>query len=126
MNLGIMTINKNDPEHVIDNPKDFGQYHIWILSRHKEKTLQPTTIKFSTVQLYVGSKSHVLTEIKIFAYIRPVQWSAQIINYSKAPAKGFCLVIIKSSKQTLLYHYDPHIVYHITHKTLPFKLNSNI
>ena len=36
---------KNYPENIIDDPGDFSQYRIWILSGHKVKTLHPTTTK---------------------------------------------------------------------------------
>ena len=62
------------------------------------KILHATTIKVSTAQLNGESKSHVFTDIIILAYIRPILCNVQIINDSKAHAKGIGIVIIKSPK----------------------------
>ena len=53
------------------------------------------------MQLDGVSNSHVFTDIKLFAYTRPVQCNVQIINVSKAIAKGFVLVIIKIQKTSI-------------------------
>ena len=100
MNSGIMTIHQNDPEDIIDDPEDFCQYHRLLLNGHNGKTLHPTTIKFTTTQLYGVPNSHVLTDIKLFAYTRTVQCNVKVLNGSKAPAKGFGLVITTTPKQT--------------------------
>ena len=123
MNSGIIKIYQNDPGHIIDDPEDFLQYRIWLLSGHKGGGNHPTTITVTTAQLDGGSKSHVLTDIKLLFYIRPVQFNVQIINVSKAPAKGFGLFVIKSPQQTLLYHYGHHIICRKTHKTQSVKLH---
>ena len=49
-----------------------------------------------------GSNSHVFTDIKLFTYIRPVQYNLQILNGIKAPEKGFGLVIIKIPKTHII------------------------
>ena len=58
---------------------------------HKDKTLHPTNIKVTTAQLDGGSNYHVLTNIKLISYIRPVQCNVKILNIIKAPEKGFGL-----------------------------------
>ena len=60
--------------------RKFHQYCSWLLIGHKGKTLHPTTIKVTTSQLDGGSNSHVFTDIKLFAYIKPVQFNVQILN----------------------------------------------
>ena len=100
MNSGIRTIHQNYPENIIDDTDDFFQYRSWILSGNKGKKLHPTTIKFTTAQLYGGSNYHVFTDIKLFSYIIPVQCNVQIINDSNAHAKGIGLVIIKIPPKT--------------------------
>ena len=97
-----MSIYHNDPENVINDPENFLQYRIWILSGHNVKKLHPTTIKVTTSQLYGGSNSHVSTNIKLFNYIRPVQCNVQILNVKKAPTKGFGLLIIKIPKTNII------------------------
>ena len=87
MNSGIMTIHRNDPENIIDDPEDFFQYRSWIISGHKGKTLHPTTIKVTTAQLDGVSKYHVFADIKLSVYIVPVQCNVQILNGSKDPEK---------------------------------------
>ena len=117
MNSGVMSINHNYPENIIDDTEDFCQYRSLLLSGYKGKPLHPTTIKVTTAKLDGGSNSHVFTYTKLYSYIRPVQYNVQILNDSKAPAKGFVLAIIKKRKQTLLYHYGHNIICHRTHKT---------
>ena len=97
-----MTMNQNDPEQIIDDPEDFIQYRIWLLSGHKGKTLNPTTIKVANAQLYGESNSHVFTNIKLFSYIRHVQCNVHIIFCSKDPEKGFGLVIIEIPKKNII------------------------
>ena len=96
-----MIIHQNDSENIIDDPVDFCQYRIWLLSGNKGNTHHTPTIKVTTVQLDGVSNSHVFTDIKLFAYTRPVQCNVQIINVSKAIAKGFVLVIIKIQKTSI-------------------------
>ena len=81
--------------------------------------LHPTTTKTSTAQLDGGSNSHVFTGIKMFSYIRSVQYNAQMINDSKSPAKGFGLVII-----TIKKHYYTTIAI-ILYPTKPTKHNNS-
>ena len=100
MNPDIMSIHRNDNENIIDDPEYFFQYCSLLISGHKGKTLHPTTIKVITAQLNGESKSHVFTDIIIVSYIRPLQCNVQIINDSKAHAKGFGLVIIKIPPKT--------------------------
>ena len=102
MNSGIMTINQNDPEKIIDGPKDFHQYGSLFLSGHKRKKIHSNTIKVTSAQLDLGSNPHMFTDIKLFAYIRPVQCNVQIINDSKAPTKGFGLFTIKPPKTKII------------------------
>ena len=104
----------------------FFQYCSWLISGHKGKILHPTTIKVSTAQLIGESKSHVFTDIVIVSYIIPIQCNVQMINDSKAHAKGFGLVIIKIPPKTLVYPSGHHIICHGNHKTQSVKLNSNI
>ena len=113
MNSVIMTIHQNDPENIIDDPEYFWQYHSWLLIGHKGNTLNPTTIKVTTAQLVGGSNFHVFTDIKLFAYIRPVQCIVKLLNGSKSPEKGFGLVIIKPPRTNIIIplwpsYYMPH------------------
>ena len=41
-------------------------------------------------------------DIKLFAYIRPVQYNVQTLNVSKAPAKVFGIVIMKTPKTNII------------------------
>ena len=43
----------------------------------------------------------MFTGIKMFSYIRPVKYHVKILNGSKAPEKGFGLVIIKTPKTNI-------------------------
>ena len=97
-----MKVNQNDPENVIDGPKDFHQYRRLFLSEHKGKKLHPTNIKVTTAQLDVGSNSHTFTNIKIFTYIRTVEYNVKILNGRKSPAKGFGLFTIKPPKTNII------------------------
>ena len=62
----------------------------------------PTIIKVTTEQLNGRSNYHVFNDIKLFAYIRPVQCPVQILHVRKTPAKGFGLVIIKPPKTNII------------------------
>ena len=68
---------------------------------HNGKKIHPTIIKAITEQLDGGYNYHVFTNTTMIAYIRPVQCNVQILNDSKAPAKGFGLVIIKTPKTNI-------------------------
>ena len=115
-----MTVHNNYPENLIDGKKYFSQYNIWILSGHGGKTIQPTTTQFFTIQLERGKKSHVFTNIKMFTYIIPVKRNLQILNDSKALAKGFGLVTIKIPKK----HYYTTLAI-ILYVTKPIKHNKS-
>ena len=102
MNSGNIAIHKNDIENIIYDPEGFWQYGSWILSGKKGNTIHTITIKVTTAQLGGGSNYHLFVDIKLFAYIRPVQCNIQILNGRKAPAKGFGLVIIKITKTNVI------------------------
>ena len=53
-------------------------------------------------QLDGVSNYHVFTNIKMFAYIRPLQCNLKILNGSKSPEKCFGLVIIKIPKKNII------------------------
>ena len=48
MNSGLMTVNHNESEKIIDDPEDFRQYSSWLLSGHEGNTLQKNTTQVST------------------------------------------------------------------------------
>ena len=74
------------------------------------------------------SNSYLFTNIKMFAYIRPVQCNTQIINGSKYPAKGFGLFITAPPKNKHSYTTMDIILYVIestkqNHSNLTQKLH---
>ena len=97
-----MNVHNNDPKNFIDDPEDFRQYCRWILSGHEGNILQTNSTQVITLQLDVGSNSHVFTDIIMFTYTRPVKCNTQIINGKKSPAKSFGLVIVKIPKTSII------------------------
>ena len=91
MNSVLVTVHHNDPEICIDDPEYFRQYHSWLISGHEGNTLHPTTTHVSTAQLYIGSRSHVFTNITMFIHIIPVNFNVQILNDRKYPEKVLAL-----------------------------------
>ena len=97
-----MTVHHNDPEQFIYDTEDFCKYHSLLISEYKGNILQTNTTQFITAQLDGGSNSHVFTDIKNFTYIISVNCNVEILNISKAPEKGFVLVIVKITKSNII------------------------
>ena len=102
-----MTVYHNDSYNFIDDQEYFCQYCRWILHEHDRNKTQTSPTQVRSSQLCGVSNSHVFIGITMFAYIRPVKCNVQIINGSKALAKGFGLVIIKIPKTNIIIPFWP-------------------
>ena len=73
MNSGLMTSPPTDTDNFIGDLEYFRQYHSWLPSEHKGTNIQTNPTKVRNSQLYVGSNSHVFTEITLVTFIIPVK-----------------------------------------------------
>ena len=86
-----MDVHHNDSENCIDDPEDFRQYCSWLLCAHKDKKNPTNKTRVSTPQLDGGSDYHMLTNINMFTYIRPLKCNVQVLSGNTAPEKGLLL-----------------------------------
>ena len=116
MNSGIIEVDHNYPEKLIEDQWSFLHYWYWVLIEHEDTNIKTFITQICNSQLDWGTNSYVLTYINISTKIIYVKCKVEIINDSKSPAKRFGLAIIKY-QNNLFHQSGHHNTCHKTHKT---------
>ena len=121
-----MKIHQNDPEHIIDNPEDFCQYHSSLLSIHKGEYFiqQPSQLQLHN---YMEDQTLMCSPTSNYSIISDLLNSMYKLSMVSKPLQNvLTLPSLKIPNTNIIIPLFYHIICEKNHKIQSVKLHSNI